>query len=181
MTLKHRSGASGQTMSEYALILGGVAVLLIAALVLFGANISTSLSRTFQPMQVVSSSSPLGSTFSEISNSMIRLITDYYRKNNGWPRSWGEFAFTDLGLKSEDWSKAYDGIIYKPVGNRVAITPASGYTFVVNDVNGTKITLPSSNNWSLVYNMQTGTWHHKDFSGTTLQISTLQVIPPQPK
>jgi Flp pilus assembly pilin Flp len=171
----------GQVMSEYALILGGVALVLIVAFVALQTNLAAALKLTAEPAAVaVAPLTPLGSTFTEISNGMINLVMDYYRKHNRWPRSWGDFAFTDLGLDPKDWQNGYNGIIYKPVGNRVTIRPAAGYTFVVRDINGNQITLPSSRNWSLVYNMQTGTWHHKNFDGPRLDISSLQVIPPNP-
>lgn len=176
-----RGGMAGQAAAEYVLILGGVALLLIAAFIALQTNLTTVLQLAALPADAVAivPMTPLGSTFSDISNGMINRIMDFYRKNNRWPRSWGDFAYTDIGLDPADWRDSHDGIIYKPVGNRVAISPANGYTFVVQDINGNKITMPSSYNWSFVYNMQTGTWHHKSFDGPRLNIATLQVIPPK--
>lgn len=176
-----RFDMSGQAVAEYVLILAAVAVLLIAAFTALQGGIAAALKPLTEPAAIAASLTPLGSTFTDISNNMINLIMNFYRKNNYWPRSWGDFAYTDLGLKPEDWRNGVNGIIYKPVGNRVAITPASGYTFVVNDVNGNQLTMPSSYNWSLVHNMQTGTWHHKSITGPQLNIASLQVIPPKLK
>ncbi len=178
-----RNGMAGQAAAEYALILGGVAVLLIVAFVALRTNLAATLNLAASPTTVEASSptTPLGSTFSEISNAMIDRILDYYRKHNRWPRSWGDFAFTDLGLDPKYWQNGFNGIIYKPVGNRLAITPDKGYTFIVQDINGNQITLPSSRNWSLLYNMQTGTWHYHNLNGPQLNISTLQVVPPSPR
>lgn len=179
--MARRNNGVGQAVTEYALILGGVAVLLIVAFLALQTNLIGALRLAASPVTVGESSpaTPLGSTFSEISNAMINRILDYYRKYNRWPRSWGDFAFTDLGLDPKYWKNGYEGIIYKPVGNRLAIAPDEGYTFIVRDINGKEITLPSSRNWSLVYNMQTGTWHHHNINGPQLDISTLKVIPPK--
>lgn len=176
-----RDSTSGQATTEYTLILGGVAVLLIVAFIALRTNLIAALNLAASSTTIQSSpTTPLGSTFTEISNAMINRILDYYRKHNRWPRSWGDFAFTDLGLDPKYWQNGYNGIIYKPVGNRLAITPDKGYTFVVKDINGNEITLPSSRNWSFVYDMQTGAWHHHNVNGPQLDISTLKVIPPGP-
>lgn len=181
MIVRRSDMAAGQATVEYTLILGGVALLLVIAFIALQTNLASALKFTAQSSApVIAPTTPLGSTFTEISNGMIELIMSYYRKHGRWPRSWGDFAFTDLGLNPKDWKDGYNGVIYKPVGNRVAITPADGYTFVVRDINGNQLTLPSSRNWSLVYNMQTGTWHYKNFEGPRLDISSLQVIPPKP-
>ncbi len=177
----YRVSTAGQAATEYALILGGVAVLLIVAFMALQTNLAATLNLAASPVPIASSpTTPLGSTFSEISNGMIERILDYYRKHHRWPRSWGDFAFTDLGLDPHYWQNGFNGIIYKPVGNRLAITPDKGYTFIVRDVSGNELTLPSSRNWSLVYNIQAGTWHYHHINGPRLDISTLKVIPPNP-
>ena len=180
MSQKH---TAGQAMVEYALVLALVSLVAMAGLSTLGLSVSqvfTDLKNGISNAAVVAGS-PLGATFGQISDAMIKLTQDFYQKNGRWPRSWGEFAYTDLGLKPDDWAKAYDGIIYKPGGDRVGIVPAEGYTFLVTDSNGKSMTLPSSYKWGLWYDMPTGTWRYHDQNGPVLQIKTLTVVPPKPK
>lgn len=66
----------------------------------------------------------LGSTVSEISGGMLDLINDFYSTNNRYPRSWGDFAYTDLGLDPAEWKdKEFGGVIYKPNGSLLRIRP----------------------------------------------------------
>jgi len=173
---------AGQAMVEYALVLALIALVAMSGLSVLGISVSQVLTDLQNGITnaAVGAGSPLGATFSEISDAMIKLTQDFYQKNHRWPRSWGDFAYTDLGLKPDDWKAAYDGIIYKPGGNRVGIAPASGYTFLVTDINGKSMTLPSSYKWNLWYDMPTGTWRYHDQGGPILQIQTLTVVPPSP-
>lgn len=176
-----KSKQAGQAIPEYVLILAGIAILVAGALSVMGKQLSTGFAQFDIPKTSIVAKTPLGSTFTDISSGFIRLIKDFYNKNGRWPRSWGDFAYTDLGLNPADWTGSLDGIIYRPVGNRINIRPAPGYTFRVTDITGKVWSLPSSYNWNLVYNMQTGQWHYKDLNGAVLQIKTLEVVPPKPK
>ena len=119
----------------------------------------------------------LGSTFAEISSAMIGLIQQFDDENGGYPRSWGDYKYTDIGLDPEEWNQGYEGIIYTPVGNRVQITPEDGYTFYVTDLNGEEQSLPASYNWSLVYSMENATWYYHSMDvGNEIDISTLRVV-----
>jgi Flp pilus assembly pilin Flp len=171
-------------MVEYALILTLIALVAMVGLSVLGISVRqvlTELSNGITNAAVVTGS-PLGATFSEISDALIKLTQDFYQKNHHWPSSWMNYAYTDLGLNPADWKeKAYNGIIYKPVGNGIAITPADGYTFLVTDIKGNNMTLPSSYNWNLWYDVTRGTWnYHTRYIGPILQIKTLKVVPTQP-
>jgi prepilin-type N-terminal cleavage/methylation domain-containing protein len=73
--------------------------------------------------------SPLGSTFTEISTNMIALMQKYNAANKVYARTWGDLQFTDLGLDPTFWQDPIDHIYYKPVGERLQITPEQGYNF----------------------------------------------------
>ena len=179
MSQKH---TAGQAMVEYALVLALIALVAMSGLSVLGISVSqvlTKLSNGITNAAVVAGS-PLGATFSEISNAMIKLTQDFREKNGHWPSSWENYAFTDLGLKPADWrGKAYDGIIYTPVGNGIAIAPAEGYTFLVTDTKGQSWKLPSYDSWSLWYDVTRGTWNYQTrYIGPILKIETLKVVPP---
>ena len=118
----------------------------------------------------------LGSTFTEITGSMIARIREYQEENGRYPRSWGDFAFSDIGLDPDEWSEGIEGVVYTPRGRRLAVAPADGYTFYVNGANGEQMELPSSYNWNLWYHMDSDTWYYKNTSRrNVIDISTLQV------
>ena len=119
----------------------------------------------------------LGSTFGEITAAMISLIEDFYKKNGRYPRSWGDYRFTDLGLKPEEWSKSYDGIIYTPIENRVTTSPAEGFTIVITDDKGKERKLTAKSNWSLVYSIENKQWYYKNINkNNKIDISTLKIV-----
>lgn len=123
---------------------------------------------------------PLGSTVSEISGGMLDLINDFYSTNNRYPRSWGDFAYTDLGLDPAEWKdKEFGGVIYKPNGSLLRIRPGEGYTFRIKDENGETHILPHSYNWDLVYRIPNDNrWYYHSVNGPVVMIDTLEVIEP---
>ena len=118
----------------------------------------------------------LGSSFKEITHGMIDLIEKYYRENGKYPRSWGDYRFTDIGLDPNEWTQGHNGIIYSPVGNRVAIKPDEGYTFYVTDLKGKERELSWTYKWNIVYSVETNQWYyHTIAKGKAIDISTLEV------
>lgn len=118
----------------------------------------------------------LGSTFKEITSGMIDLIKQFYEKNGRYPRTWGDYVFTDIGLDPAEWQKAYDGIIYTPGGNRIKIEPAEGYEMTVTGIDGEQKVLTSDLNWNIWYDMKTEAWYYKKIeSGSEVNIDTLVV------
>jgi len=119
---------------------------------------------------------PLGSTFSEITGSIIDLIQDFYDANNRYPRTWGDYVYTDIGLDPDDWDEAYDHIYYSPGGNRVSVKPEAGYVMEVKDTSGVLKILKPDSNWSLVYSMANAKWYYKAVDPLNeIDISTLEV------
>lgn len=119
----------------------------------------------------------LGNTYTEITTNIISLIEDFYQENGGYPRSWGDYAYTDIGLDPEEWQQAYDHIIYSPAGYKVNIKPEDDYAFIVTDLEGNQRTLSYSYNWVLVYSMEEENWYyHSIEEGNEIDIETLQVV-----
>ena len=119
----------------------------------------------------------LGSTFTEITSAMISLINNFYQKNNRYPRSWGDYVFTDIGLTSAEWAQPVSGLYYKPGGTTVKIRPADGYAVTMKSLQGTNLTLTSKLNWDLVYDMATTQWYyHTIMPSNAVDIKTMQVI-----
>ena len=119
----------------------------------------------------------LGSTFDEISGSMIDLALDFYAEHGYWPRTWGDYRFTDLGLDPLEWSGVpVEGIIYTPVGSRLQVRPAAGYEFTFTFLDGSTGSLTSTLNWNLVYSLQNDTWYfHSIAEVNEIDIDTLRI------
>ncbi|MBW1702470.1 MAG: type II secretion system protein [Deltaproteobacteria bacterium] len=118
----------------------------------------------------------LGSTFEEITSGMIGLIEKFYVEHGKYPRSWGDYRFTDIGLDPAEWGRGYNGIIYSPCGNRVNVKPDEGYVFYVTDLKGKERKLSWEYKWNLVYSVKKGQWYyHSIKKKNAIDISTLKV------
>ena len=124
----------------------------------------------------MSSSTPLGSTFSEVTGNMIALTQSFFDANGRWPRSFGDYRYTDLGLNPADWSGVvYDGLIYGTGGSRVSIRPGAGWTITAMGLDGVNRVLKSSTGWDLWYDMATSQWYFHDITPSqAIDISTMQ-------
>ena len=120
--------------------------------------------------------SPFGNTFEEITPEFISEIQDYYSENDSYPRRWGDYKYTDLGLNPEDWEEPILHIIYQPSGYKLRIEPEDGYEFVVENFEGDVITIKSRLNWDIIYNDLDGLWYYKSIDDKyKIDISTLVV------
>ncbi|EMS77753.1 type II secretion system protein [Desulfotignum phosphitoxidans] len=116
-------------------------------------------------------------TFNETAGSMITRVQQYYDENGYYPRSWGDYAFTDVGLDPDDWNTPVDGVYYATGGNRIKATPAEGFEFHVTGTDGEDRVLKSSYNWSLWYSMEDGKWYYHSINDDNeIDISTLAVV-----
>lgn len=128
------------------------------------------------PAQETDSITSLGSTPGEIIDGMVSLIQDFYEKYGKYPRSWGDYRFTDIGLDPEEWSTSYDGIIYTPMGESVTIEPDEGFTLSFTDAKGREQELTSKSNWNLIYSIEDDKWYYKKINkNNVIDISTLRV------
>lgn len=129
----------------------------------------------YWPKEVKSLTS-LGSTFEEISDSMIKLIKEFYDKNGRYPKKRGDYPYTDIGLDPDEWNSAFDGIIYSPSGDRVKVTPEDGYIFHVTRSDGKEKVLKPETSQPLVYSMKDGKWYYRSIRDKNeIDISTLRV------
>ncbi len=173
-----RAGERGASITEYVLIVALVLLAVVAAMSLLGRSVRDVLNAGASALVTGQPLTPLGSTFPEISGGMAALLQEYFELHGRWPRSWGDYAYTDIGLDPATWRQSYNGVIYKPVGNRIQVAPAEGYSFQFRDVNGTTVTLSWKTHWNLIYYMPDGTWHYHTTTGVAVRIDTLKVIPP---
>jgi prepilin-type N-terminal cleavage/methylation domain-containing protein len=119
----------------------------------------------------------LGTTFEEIAGEMISLTGQFFEEHGRYPRSWGDYRYTDIGLDPAAWAASYDGLIYTPIGNRIAIEPAEGFIIFVKDAEGIELVLTPELNWSLLYSMEDNSWYFKNISsGRKIDISSLKVV-----
>ncbi len=121
--------------------------------------------------------SPLGSSFEEISSEMIDLITQFYIDHGSYPRNWGEFKYSDIGLTSSDWDEPIDHIYYAPAGSLIRIRPEEGYSFTFEFGSGASGELEGDSNWDLIYNDKDKKWYfHSIEPANEIKIETLSVL-----
>ena len=99
---------AGQGTVEYALILVLVAIVVIASLSLMGPTISEGFQSVLNGLRL--ENAPQENKTITIVNDFLSRINDFYAENGRWPRSWGSYAFTDLGLDPQDWDEPIEGI-----------------------------------------------------------------------
>jgi prepilin-type N-terminal cleavage/methylation domain-containing protein len=119
--------------------------------------------------------------FKEMTGSMITRLQQFYDENGRYPRSWGDYAFTDVGLDPEEWKTPVDGAYYATVGNRIKVTPAQGHVFHVSGVDGEARIMKPSYNWSLWYSMEDGKWYYHSIKDENeIDISTMVTVKDAP-
>jgi len=115
--------------------------------------------------------------FNEITGSMIARVQQFFDQTGRYPRSWGDYAFTDVGLDPDDWRIPVDGVYYATGGNRIKITPAEGYEIHVAGADGEERIMKPSYNWSLWYSMTEGKWYYHSIKDENeIDISTLEIV-----
>lgn len=105
--------------------------------------------------------SPLGSTFEEITTGFIDLMHQQFVDTGSYGRTWGDYAYTDIGLEPEDWAEPIVHVYFKPVGSRLQIRPEDGYVFLVEDMDGDVIQVTYRSNFNLIYNDIDGLWYFR--------------------
>jgi len=118
----------------------------------------------------------LGSTFTEITTSMIDLTSNFYQQKNRYPRSFGDYVFTDIGLNPAEWAQPINGLYYKPGGSAVRIRPDNGYSMTMKSIQGATMILTAKLSWDLIYDMVTEQWYYHSIKPqNAVDIKTLQV------
>lgn len=175
---------SGQTVLEVALICAVLVLVIVASIPSLRTSAIDVFSKTTDVLNGVEQDepefelTPMGNTVPEISTNMIDQINSFYNDNDRYPRSWGDYAYTDIGLDPDEWKDiAYDGVIYKPNGETLRIKPGDGFYFQIKDENGETYKLPHDYNWDLVYRIpDDNRWYYHNVDGPVVLIDTLEVL-----
>jgi hypothetical protein len=122
------------------------------------------------------SETPGSKDFDEISSSIITLIEEFKENNGKYPRSWGGYNYTDIGLNASDWEAAIDHIIYAPAGNKLYVEPEEEFGFEAVNAAGEVIRMPYDLKYNFIYNVEDGEWYyHKINPENKIDIATLKI------
>jgi len=118
------------------------------------------------------------SIFTTTSDYLIGLLLDYYEEYGKWPRTWGDYVYTDLGLDPEEYGAPIDHVIFTPHGSQLYAEPEDGYEMTVTGTDGVTRVLDSDLHWNLVYDAVGGQWYyHRVEPANQIDISTLTTAP----
>jgi len=180
MSSNKKVSQKGQGLVEYALLILLVAVVIITVLILLSPNISNSLSKVNSSPALVGSPTPEGTPAPNkftILSDMEQRINNYYKLHGSWPRTWGDYAYTDIGLNPSDWSDPQDGIYWGPHGSNIGLANKAGdnIQIYVNDLTGKKLhVLDTWNIWCVADTGQC--YYHTIAPGNEVDISTLVTV-----
>jgi Flp pilus assembly pilin Flp len=164
----------GQSMPEYALLIVLVAVVVIAALILLGPKIGTIFTAVSEFF--TGARAPASNSIQQTASDFQSRIQAFYNKNGRWPRSWGDFRFTDLGLNPADWAAPVNGIAWNPNGDKIGLGNVAGdnIQIYVKDFAGNNLHLFDT--WNIWCLSSGGCYYHTVAPGNEVDISTLQVV-----
>lgn len=160
-----------QGLVEYALLIALVGLIAIAVLVLTGTNLSDLFKRAGDSLQGVESS-----TVQTTIDDFLTRIQEYYDENGRYPRSWGDYRFTDIGLDPADWADIVDGVLWNPNGSRLGIGNKIGddTQLYVTDLDGNRLHLYDG--WNIWCTVGGGCYYHTIAPGNEVDISTLEIV-----
>jgi len=167
--------SSGQSLMEYALLIALVAVVAIASLFLLGSTVREGLGLVASGLQ--RETPEARPRFLEILDDFTQRIRDFYEANGRWPRSWGDYVYTDIGLNPDDWRGPVEGIYWGSNNGRVKLANRSGdeYQIYVNDLQGNQLHLYDGwSIWCPVY--ETACYYHNVAPGNEVDITSLTVV-----
>ena len=159
-----------QGLVEYALILALVVFVVIAALRLTGTRISDVFLQT---------ANSLGSKEEAPIEAMIGDFLDriqkFYDENGRYPRSWGDYRFTDIGLDPADWADSVEGIFWNPNGDKIGLGNKRGddIQVYVTDLDGKRRHLYDG--WN-IWCTGSGCYYHTVAPGNEVDIGTLEIV-----
>ena len=125
----HSRHQAGQGTVEYALILVLVAVVVVASLALMGPSISEGFQSVLNGLRIENTAQE--NKTNTIVNDFLSRINNFYAENGRWPRSWGSYAYTDLGLDPADWDEPVEGIRWGPHGADVGLGTDPGDPYII--------------------------------------------------
>ena len=159
-----------QGLVEYALILALVGLVVLAVMVLTGTNLSDVYTRATNALGEEEATSA-----QRIMDDFLARIQKYYDENGRYPRSWGDYRFTDIGLDPADWGDSVEGIFWNPNGERLGLGNKSGddIQVYVTDLDGKRRHLYDG--WS-IWCTGGGCYYHSVAPGNEVDISTLEIV-----
>lgn len=138
---------------------------------------SSTIQITFNFSISTQETNPYGNNIVEIASYIENLTKIYYDDSGSYPRSWGDYAYTDIGLNPEDFEESYYNFEVTPRGKTINFGLNYGYTLTVLDIYGEEISFSGSYNWNLVYSIENSSWyHHSVTEGNEIDITTLTVV-----
>ncbi|MCD6475053.1 MAG: Flp family type IVb pilin [Anaerolineaceae bacterium] len=163
---------AGQAMVEYGLILVLVAVVIILVVSVFGGRVSAMYNNILTHLSIGGGAMTIPAISSDFSD---RIMT-FYEDNGHWPRSWGSYAYTDIGLDPADWGEPVEGIYWRPHGSSFGLANRSGdnIEIYVEDFDGNRKHL--YNGWSIKCVPATDIcYFHNIEIGNEVDIATIEV------
>jgi Flp pilus assembly pilin Flp len=160
-----------QGLVEYGLILALVALVVISALRLTGTNISEVFARTANSFGIEN-----GSPIEGMVGDFLGRIQQFYDENGRYPRSWGDYRFTDIGLDPADWADTVDGVLWNPNGDKVGLGNKIGddIQVYVTDTDGNRLHLYDG--WN-IWCVGDGTcYYHTVAPGNEVDLSTIEIV-----
>jgi hypothetical protein len=151
MSRQSNLNEAGQSLVEYSLLLGLLVVIAVSGLASVGPLFGTQAEGIKTAM--VGGAAPEDAASARrmaILDDILTRIETFQGENGRWPRSWGDYAYTDIGLNPADWQEAVEGIYWGPHGSDVGLANRKGdnIQIYVNDLNGkTRHLIDSWNIW----------------------------------
>lgn len=173
------TGERGQALLEYSLLLGLLLLGAVAAMAATGATLSDKFDQMHKAVATIveAQPEPVMTNLQREVNKLLERIQRFYNERGRWPRSWGDYAFTDIGLTPADYASPIDGVYIGPSGDKVSIGLKPGDKRVkvyVTDLNGNVRQLYSG--WKIWCLPDGGCYYHTVAPGNEVDLSTLVVV-----
>jgi len=159
-----------QGLVEYALILALVGLAVLAVLLLTGTDLSDAYTRAADSLRGEESVSA-----QSITGDFLTRIQKFYDENGRYPRSWGDYRFTDIGLDPADWADSVEGIFWNPNGDKIGLGNKRGddIQVYVTDLDGKRRHLYDG--WN-IWCTGSGCYYHTVAPGNEVDIGTLEIV-----
>jgi len=168
------SSQSGQAKAEYALLIALLGLVVIAVLILLGPRISNLLN--FASNSISGQTASAEKSIQDILSDFQARIQAFFDAHGYWPRSWGDYRFTDLGLNPADWIGPVNGIYWSPNGEKVGLSNKAGdnIQLYVKDLQGNELHLYDG--WNIWCVVGGACYYHTVAPGNEVDISTLRAV-----
>ena len=161
----------GQGLVEYALILALIALVVIGAMALTGTSLSDLYTRVANNFGVDTSSS-----VEKITGDFLERIQAFYDERGYYPRSWGDYRFTDLGLNPAEWGNLVEGILWNPNGDKIGLANQIGddVQIYVEDLDGNQMHLYDG--YNIWCTLDSRCYYHSVAPENEIDIGTLKIV-----